>query len=64
MLLVRPDGSVILRSQTFDVNDEVRKDIVDNYKRELDESNKKRESSMGGRSASPYPPGTYKPGSR
>jgi hypothetical protein len=46
-LLVRADGSVILRSQSFDVNDEVRKDIVDNYKRELEDSNKKRESSMG-----------------
>ncbi len=48
-----PTASVVVRSQMFDVNDEVRKDIVDNYKRELEESNKKRESSMGGRSASP-----------
>ena len=58
-LLVRADGSVILRSQSFDVNDEVRKDIVDNYKRELEGSNKKRESSMG----SSYP-GASHPTSR
>ena len=58
-LLVRADGSVILRSQSFDVNDEVRKDIVDNYKRELEDSNKKRESSMGSSS-----PGASHPTSR
>ena len=55
VLLVRADGSVILRGQSFDVNDEVRKNIVDNYKRELEDSNKKRESSMG----SSYPGATH-----
>jgi len=55
-LLVRPDGAVLLRHQAFDIHDEVRKDIVNNYKRELEESDQKRESSMGGRMMStPYP---------
>ncbi len=47
-LMLRPDGSVMLRNQAFDMIDPVRKDISDNYKREIDESGKARESSMGG----------------
>ncbi|MHC5542227.1 hypothetical protein ACYOEI_28730, partial [Singulisphaera rosea] len=46
-LLVRNDGSVIVRNQANDVHDEVRKTIEINAKRELDESGKQRESSMG-----------------
>jgi hypothetical protein len=46
-LLLRPDGSVLVRSQADDLNDEVRKDIQRNYDREVKESSKKRESSLG-----------------
>jgi hypothetical protein len=46
-LLVRPDGTVVLRNQAFDTHDEVRKDIDSNYKKEVAESTKKRESSTG-----------------
>jgi hypothetical protein len=46
-LLLRPDGSVLARSQAEDINNEVRKDIERNYAREIKDSNKKRESSMG-----------------
>ncbi len=41
-LLVRPDGSVVLRDQAADATDPVRKDIEDNYNREKEESNRKR----------------------
>ena len=46
-LLLRPDGSVLARSEAEDINNEVRKDIERNYAREIKDSNKKRESSMG-----------------
>src|SRR5271157_1270341 len=46
-LLLRPDGSVLARSQAEDVNNEVRKDMERNYAREIKDSNKKRENSMG-----------------
>jgi hypothetical protein len=46
-LLVRPDGSVILRDETNDRPDPVRKDMADNYTREIKETGTKRESSMG-----------------
>jgi hypothetical protein len=46
-LLLRPDGSVIARVEPDDFNNEVRKDIESNYAREIKDSNKKRESSMG-----------------
>jgi len=46
-LLLRPDGSVLARSQAEDFNNEVRKDIERNYNREVKDSNKKRENSMG-----------------
>jgi len=36
-----------MRSQADDVTDEVRKNIGENYKRELEESDKARESSAG-----------------
>jgi hypothetical protein len=46
-LLLRPDGSVLARSQADDFNDEVRKDIQRNYEREVRESSRKRENSLG-----------------
>jgi hypothetical protein len=46
-LLLRPDGSVLARSEAEDFNNEVRKDIERNYAREIKDSTKKRESSMG-----------------
>ena len=46
-LLLRPDGSVLARSQTEDLNNEIRKDMERNYAREVKDSNKKRENSMG-----------------
>ena len=46
-LLLRPDGSVLARSEAEDINNEVRKDIERNYAREIKDSTKKRESSMG-----------------
>ncbi len=46
-LLLRPDGSVLARSQAEDVSNEVRKDIERNYNREVKDSNKKRENSLG-----------------
>ncbi|WP_422929557.1 hypothetical protein [Singulisphaera sp. PoT] len=46
-LLFQPDGTVVLRKQSNDLQDDVRKTISDNYKRELDESGKKRENSLG-----------------
>ncbi|MGO9599406.1 MAG: hypothetical protein ACLP7Q_15560 [Isosphaeraceae bacterium] len=46
-LLLRPDGSVLVRSQADDLNDEVRKDIQRNYDREVKDSSKRRESSLG-----------------
>ena len=46
-LLLRPDGSVLARFEPDDMNNEVRKDIERNYNREIKDSNKKRENSMG-----------------
>ncbi len=46
-LLVRPDGSVIVRNSAWDSKDEVRREIKANYDKELAESGKKRESSYG-----------------
>ncbi len=46
-LLVRPDGSVIVRNSAQDSKDEVRREIKANYEKELAESGKKRESSYG-----------------
>ena len=46
-LLLRPDGSVVLHNEADDEANEVRKDIDTNYKHELSQSTKKRESSMG-----------------
>ncbi len=46
-LLLRPDGSVMVRNEAFDVVDTVRKDMKSNYDREIEESGKKRESSNG-----------------
>jgi hypothetical protein len=46
-LMVRPDGTVTARSQASDMADPVRKDIDQNYKRELAESGKTRENSLG-----------------
>lgn len=57
-LLVRNDGSVIVRNQANDVHDEVRKTIETNAKRELDESGKQRESSMGSYSGMMGPMGS------
>jgi len=47
-LLMRPDGSVVLRHMANDRPDPVRKDMLENYRRELKESGKQRQSSMGG----------------
>jgi hypothetical protein len=46
-LLLRPDGGVETHLQYDDVANEFRKDIERNYARELKDSNKKRENSMG-----------------
>jgi hypothetical protein len=46
-LLLRPDGSVLVRSEAEDLNNEVRKDMERNYNREVKDSNKKRENSLG-----------------
>jgi len=46
-LLLRPDGAVELREEADDRPDEVRRDVESNYKREIEESNKVRDSSMG-----------------
>ncbi|SIN81018.1 hypothetical protein SAMN05444166_1010 [Singulisphaera sp. GP187] len=44
-LVVRPDGSVAMKNQSFDEPNEVRKNVVETYKREVANSNKVRESS-------------------
>ncbi|HMB08689.1 MAG TPA: hypothetical protein VKP69_33780 [Isosphaeraceae bacterium] len=51
-LLVHPDGTVVLRNQADDLHDEVRKDTASNYERELNESDRKRENSLGSGSRS------------
>ena len=47
-LLLRPDGSVAVHNEADDVVNEVRRDIDANYKQEIKESGKKRESSTAG----------------
>jgi len=47
-VLLRGDGSVIVRAEADDRPDEVRKDVDANYKREIKESDKVRANSMGG----------------
>ncbi len=44
-LLLRPDGSVMVRDQSFDQHDTIRQDMEDTYDNEIKESNEKRESS-------------------
>jgi len=44
-LVVRNDGTVVVRNQALDQADEVRKTTEENYKREKEESTKKRDSS-------------------
>jgi len=46
-LVVNPDGSVVIRSQAHDLHDPVRRDMAENYTRELKESDKKRQSAQG-----------------
>ena len=40
-LVIRDDGSVVVRNQARDLHDEVRKDMDANYKRELEESDQR-----------------------
>jgi hypothetical protein len=56
-MMVRADGTVVIRSQAFDQLDEVRKSTEESYKREVEESNKKRESSSGYMDPSMMAPG-------
>src|SRR5262249_10499752 len=46
-LLMRSDGAVVVRGEFNDRPDTVRKDMDENYKREVRESNKRRENSLG-----------------
>jgi hypothetical protein len=46
-LLLRADGSVMIHNEADDISNEIRRDIETNYRHELDQSHKKRESSMG-----------------
>jgi hypothetical protein len=46
-LVLRPDGSVMVHNEADDESNEVRKDIEANYKHEIAQSSKKRESSRG-----------------
>jgi hypothetical protein len=46
-LLLRPDGSVAVHNEVDDESNEVRKDVYANYRHEIDQSGKKRESSRG-----------------
>jgi hypothetical protein len=52
-LVVRRDGAVVIRSQANDVHDQVRKDMADNFARELKaaEDEKKKKDRPGGSSA-------------
>jgi hypothetical protein len=56
-LLVRPDGAVVVRNQASDLHDQVRKDMADNYNRQLkaaeDEKKKKSPTSAAGGSSAP-----------
>ena len=46
-LVVEPDGGVVLRTQSRDTANEVRKDMDTNYQQALDDSKQKREPSNG-----------------
>jgi hypothetical protein len=46
-LLLRPDGSVMVHNEADDAGNEVRKDVDANYRQEISQSTKKRESSQG-----------------
>jgi hypothetical protein len=46
-LLLRPDGSVAVHSESEDVANEVRKDIKSNYDHEIAQSTKERKNSVG-----------------
>jgi hypothetical protein len=46
-MIVRSDGSMLLRFQAKDTNDEIRKDIDSNFKKELADVGKRRSSSYG-----------------
>jgi hypothetical protein len=65
-LLMRPDGSVVIRNEAQDKPDPVRRDIAANYKRELEESvaGKHRENSMGGMMGGMMGPGGMMMGGR
>ncbi len=47
-LVMRADGSVVVRNQAKDQDDEVRREMADTYTRSVKESSKKREPGMGG----------------
>ena len=46
-LVVEPDGGVVLRSQSRDIANEVRKDMDTNYRQAIEDSTKKREPASG-----------------
>jgi hypothetical protein len=46
-LVVRPDGTVVVRNQANDLHDQVRKDMESNYKRGLKDLEKKKSESRG-----------------
>ena len=46
-MVVEPDGGVVLKNQSRDAADEVRKDMDANYRQALDDSGKKREPTGG-----------------
>jgi hypothetical protein len=46
-LMLRPDGALVIHNQADDQINEVRKDMYANYQREIEESKKERQSSMG-----------------
>jgi hypothetical protein len=56
-LVVRRDGAVVIRSQANDVHDQVRKDMADNFARELKaaEDEKKKKDRPGGGTGSAVP---------
>jgi hypothetical protein len=46
-LLLQKDGSIIVRREADDEDNDVRKDIADNYDQEIKDSHKERQSGMG-----------------
>jgi hypothetical protein len=46
-LLLRPDGTVAVHNEADDVSNEVRKDISNNYRHEIEQSTKKRKRGRG-----------------